>query len=124
MTAILTLGRDAEVKEDPSWKSSLITFSGASSERWKDKDGVKQEKTTWVKCDWWAKSTLIAKFLTKGCKVYVEGTPDVSVWQNKDESLGSNLVCKVFKVDIVAFAKSEEEKPINAIPIQGDDLPY
>lgn len=77
------LGSDAVIKEFPDKK--VINFSLAHNERRVDEDGVVTEKTTWVNCSMWRKlnqSTEVAKYLTKGQQVYVEGLPSVTIYRD------------------------------------------
>jgi single-strand DNA-binding protein len=49
-------------------------LSIACNEVWKDKAGVKQERTEWIRCVIWGQQAEnCAKYLVKGQQVYVEG---------------------------------------------------
>lgn len=65
------IGQDAETRDVGD--TTLVTFSVAVTERWNDKQGNKQEQTTWFPCEKWSVSSVFASFLTKGTKVLVEG---------------------------------------------------
>ncbi|MCK5603658.1 single-stranded DNA-binding protein [Candidatus Pacearchaeota archaeon] len=55
--------------------SNVCNFSVATSEKWKDKDGVKQEKTSWHNIKAWGKlGEICQKYLKKGDQVYIEGS--------------------------------------------------
>ncbi len=77
-----TLGGDAQVRHTQG--DAAINFSVAHSEKWKDKQGVAQERTTWVSCTIWRKpdQIKIAESLTKGTKVTITGTPSARAWIN------------------------------------------
>lgn len=75
------IGTDATINEANSG-NTVINFNAAVSEKWKDKQGNKQEKTTWYRCSWWINNTVIAKYLTKGTQVYVLGTPNANAYTN------------------------------------------
>lgn len=66
------LGRDAETKQisEGRW---VINFNVASTEKWIDAQGEKQEKTTWVRCAYWVNSVRVAEYLKKGTRVVVVG---------------------------------------------------
>jgi len=50
------------------------SFSLATSEKYKDKNGEKQEKTEWHNIIVWNKlSSIISKFIKKGSLLYIEG---------------------------------------------------
>lgn len=70
------LGKDAEIRTLDGG-AVAIGFSLAINEGYKDKQGNQVDKTTWVNCTIWktaGQSTAIAKYLTIGTKVCVEGT--------------------------------------------------
>jgi single-strand DNA-binding protein len=53
---------------------AVANFSIACNEKWKGKDGVDKETTTWVRCSTWGKlAELCGQYLQKGSLVYVEG---------------------------------------------------
>lgn len=53
---------------------TMVRFSLATDESWKDKDGKKQERTEWHNIVVWGKSAETAeKYLRKGKQVYIEG---------------------------------------------------
>ena len=67
------LGADPEVKQTTSGKT-VCRLSVATSERWTDREGQKQEKTEWHRAVLWGKSAENAgKFLSKGSLVHIEG---------------------------------------------------
>jgi single-strand DNA-binding protein len=69
------LGKDPELREVGSKKK--CGFSMATSETWKDKDGNKQEKTTWHNIVAWdKKAEILHQYLKKGDRVYIEGHTD------------------------------------------------
>ena len=76
------LGRDAEVRETPSGVK-VVGFSLATTARWKNKDGQKQEKTSWHRIVAWHKEHL-APYLVKGKQVYVEGAIETRDYEDKD----------------------------------------
>lgn len=65
------LGADAETREVGD--TTLVTFSVAVTEKWKDKQGEQKENTTWFQAEKWNSSSVVASYLTKGTKVLVEG---------------------------------------------------
>ena len=66
------LGNDPELKNSES--GSIATFSIATTESWKDKDGNKKEQTEWHKCVVFGKrADTVNMYCHKGSKLYVEG---------------------------------------------------
>ncbi len=77
------LGADPEVRYTQSG-IPVATFSVATTERWKDKDGNKQESTEWHRVVVWNRLAEIAgEFLFKGLKVLVEGKMVTRKWQDQ-----------------------------------------
>jgi single-strand DNA-binding protein len=67
------LGKDPIVRRTENGVA-VATFSLATSERYKDKDGNPQEKTEWHNVVLWRGLAEVAeKYLHKGDKVYIEG---------------------------------------------------
>ena len=82
------IGKDAEVKADPkNAEFALIVFSLADTETWKDANGVKQSRTTWVSCMIRVKkenASNRAKYLTKGTGLWISGKPYANSYKDKD----------------------------------------
>ncbi len=78
------LGRDPEVRNTPSGQT-VASFSLATSRRWKDRDGNRQEQTEWHNIVVWGKLAEIAgQYLTKGKQIFVEGRLQTRSWEDKD----------------------------------------
>jgi len=78
------LGADPELRYTPS-NRAVCSLSIATSEVWKDKDGKKQERTEWTRCQvWGAQAENCSKFLAKGRQVYVEGRLQTRSWDDKN----------------------------------------
>lgn len=75
------LGRDPEVRYMPNGEA-VCNFSIATTENWKDKSGVKQEKTEWHNIVMYRRLAEIAgEYLKKGRSVYVEGRLQTRKWE-------------------------------------------
>ena len=75
------VGKDAELKTI-STGSACSVFSLATTEKWKDKNGVKQEKTEWHTCELWGKQAeALSKYVTKGKQVEVIGSIKYESWE-------------------------------------------
>lgn len=76
-----TLGRDPEIRHMPNGEA-VANFSMATTESWKDKSGVKQEKTEWHNIVMYRKLAEIAgEYLKKGRPVYIEGRLQTRKWE-------------------------------------------
>lgn len=99
LTAIGHIGRDAVLNQING--KSVINFTVAHSEKFKDAQGNQKEKTTWVDCSYWTEKNGIAPYLKKGTQVYVEGQPDVRSYTTKDGVHGATLSLRVSGVQLL-----------------------
>ena len=77
------LGRDPEVRSTPSGQP-VATFTLATSRRWKDKNGQRQEQTEWHQIVVWGKQgENCGKYLKKGRPVFVEGRLQTRSWEDQ-----------------------------------------
>jgi len=89
------LGRDPELNYTPSGQP-VCNFSIATSEKWNDKTGQKQEKTEWHNIVVWGKLAEICnQYLKKGRSAYVEGRITTLSWDGTDG-------VKRYKTEVVA----------------------
>jgi single-strand DNA-binding protein len=73
VTLIGNLGKDPELKYTNSGVA-VATFSLATSDSWKDQEGVMQERTEWHNIVAWRKlAEICGQYLKKGSQVYIEG---------------------------------------------------
>lgn len=82
ITLIGNLTKDAEAKSINN--GNAITFTLAVNEKYKDKNGIKVDKPYYYDCTIWTDNSQLSNYLKKGVKMYVEGSPDLSVWKDKD----------------------------------------
>lgn len=78
------LGQDPEMRYMPSG-DAVASFSVACGEKWKDKQGVAQERTEWVNCAAFGKlAEIIGEYLKKGSQVFVSGKMKTEKYQAQD----------------------------------------
>ncbi len=78
------LGKDPEVRFTPNGRA-LAKFPVATSERWTDQDGNKQERTEWHNVVVWGKQAeTCGQYLSKGRQVFVEGSIRSRQYDDKD----------------------------------------
>jgi single-strand DNA-binding protein len=133
LQVIGNLGKDA-VLNNVNGKS-VINFTVAHTERFKDAQGVQKDKTTWVDCAYWTDRTGIAPYLKKGTSVYVEGTPDVRTYTTADGRNGATLSLRTLSIQLLGGRPNEggsaqpESSTSTTIGNSGsseplDDLPF
>tara|TARA_R110002020_G_scaffold32159_1_gene99230 strand:+ start:555 stop:977 length:423 start_codon:yes stop_codon:yes gene_type:complete len=107
VTLIGRLGADPEIKFLDGG-AELCSFSLATSETWKDKDGEKQEATQWHKVKVWGKSAPhCAQYLQKGSQCCVEGKVVYRPWEDKE---GQARLTTEIKAGRVTFLSSAQER--------------
>lgn len=78
------LGKDPELRYTPSG-TAVATFSLATSERYKDREGQQQEKTEWHNIVAWRNlAEICGKYLHKGKQVYIEGKIQTRSYEDRD----------------------------------------
>ena len=87
------LGADCIQKEVNG--KTVINFNVAHTEKFKDAQGNLKEKTIWANCAYWTDRTAVAQYLKKGKQVYVDGSPEVEMYTNKDGQPAATLRVRV-----------------------------
>jgi single-strand DNA-binding protein len=78
------LGKDPEMRYLPNG-NAVTSFSVATTETWKDKEGNKQEKTEWHNVKMFGKLAEVAgEYLKKGGQVFVQGRLETDKWTDKE----------------------------------------
>lgn len=84
VTLIGNLGRDPEMRYLPSGEA-VASFSVATTETWKDKQGAKQERTDWHRIEFIGRTAEVCgEYLKKGMPVYIEGRIQYDKWTDKE----------------------------------------
>src|SRR5271168_2764410 len=78
------LGRDPETRFTTGGQA-VASFSVATDETYKDRNGERQKRTEWHKIVAWGKKAEFAQqYLKKGNLIYIEGSIRSSEWQDKE----------------------------------------
>ena len=78
------LGRDPEVRYRKDG-GAICSFSMATTEKWKNKSGERQEKTSWHRITIFGKlGEIAAQYLSRGSQVYIEGRLEYGEYENKE----------------------------------------
>ena len=77
------LGANPELRYTAG-QQAVANLRLATTERWTDKNGQKQEATEWHRVVVWGKQAEIAgQYLTKGRQIFVEGSIRTRQWQDQ-----------------------------------------
>jgi single-strand DNA-binding protein len=95
------LGKDPEMRSLPSGQP-VASFTLATSRRWRDKNGQKQEQTEWHTIVIFGKQAEIAgQYLTKGKQIYVEGRIQTRSWDDRtsgEKKYRTEIICDNFQM--------------------------
>lgn len=99
LQVIGNLGKDCIVNTVNG--KTVINFSVAHTEKFRDAQGNQKDKTIWVECAYWTDRTGISPYLVKGKTVYVEGSPEVRTYTTGDGRSGASLTLRVQSVQLI-----------------------
>lgn len=126
------LGKDPEVRSIESG-AKVASFSLATSETYKTKDGQKVEQTEWHNIVVWRGLADVAeKYLKKGSQIYLEGKIRTRSWDDKEgkkkyitEIIGDTFTMLGGKRDDAPRIQSDSTDSVTPVaPVQEDDLPF
>lgn len=136
VTLLGSLGRDPEVRNTSSG-TKIVNLSVATSDTWKDKQtGERKTKTEWNRVVIFnpALADLADKYLSKGSKVYLEGSLQTRKWEdsNGTEKYTTEIVLQNFNGNLVLLDSKENNESSghsNASPVDSsadldDDIPF
>ena len=117
------IGKDPEVRETKSGNIANLTM--ATSERYTDKSGQKQEKTEWHNLVVFGKlADIVAKYVKKGDKLYVEGSITTRKWEDKEGNTRYTTEVKVRDLTMLGGGEKKAQPAAVAVGEDEDDLPF
>ncbi|SFK75471.1 single-strand binding protein [Nitrosomonas aestuarii] len=122
------LGGDPETRYLPDG-TAVTTISIATTDKWKGKDGEKQERTEWHRVKLFKKLAEIAgEYLKKGRQVYVEGRLHTQKWTDKNNI--DRYTTEIVAVEMKMIgsrspgSSSSQTDPLHQSACNGDHGPY
>lgn len=125
------LGKDPEVRFTPNGRA-LAKFPVATSERWTDQDGNKQERTEWHNVVVWGKQAeTCGQYLSKGRQVFIEGSIRSRQYDDKDGN--KRYITEIVARDVrfLGGGRTTQEAAVSAPPgedagppAEEDDIPF
>jgi single-strand DNA-binding protein len=100
------VGNDPVIRSTQDGKK-IATFSLATSESWKNKNGEKQEKVQWHNIVIFAEglANVVEKYVKKGTKLFIQGSIQTRKWTDKSgvEKYTTEIVLQGFnnKLEII-----------------------
>ena len=121
------LTRDPQLKQTPN-NMSVAEIGLACNRKFKGKDGEMREETTFVDCEAWGRTAeTMAKYLSKGRPVFVEGRLKLDQWEDKDGNNRSKLrvVIESFQfIDSRGGQSSPPPQEAATTAPPSDDVPF
>jgi single-strand DNA-binding protein len=102
-----SLGKAPAIGKTQNGKD-YANFPLATSKKWKDQNGEKQEKTSWHNISVWGNLVKLCEYLDKGSKIYLEGELEYGTYTNKEgvEVPSTKIIASV--IDIIKGKDKEE----------------
>ncbi|OCA77577.1 single-stranded DNA-binding protein [Chryseobacterium artocarpi] len=116
-----TLTRDAIVSTTPTGKE-VVNFSIAVNDHYRDKDGNRVERTTFIDCAYWV-TAKAAEWLVKGLYVQVFGDLSVRAWLDKDGKARAGINFHTWAIDPVGRFGKKEAQTVQASTAQTSKEP-
>ena len=109
------LGTDPEMRFTPSG-TPVVSFNLATNRVYTSSDGERKQETEWFRVSAWRKQAESCnQFLTKGQRVYVEGSLRTRTWEDRD---GQRRVTLEVNADRVLFLDKQA-----VAPLPGEEVP-
>jgi single-strand DNA-binding protein len=104
------LGADPEARSMNNG-GEVVNFNLATTERWNDRDGQRQEKTEWHRVVIFNENLgkVAKQYLRKGSSVYIEGQLQTRKWtdQNGQDKYTTEVVLQRFRGELVLLGGRE-----------------
>lgn len=128
------LGRDPELRYTAQG-TPVCSFSLATNERRKNKDGDQEDVTTWFRVTMWGRQAETAsQYLQKGGAVFIEGRLRVEEWTDRDGKPRHTLEVHGTDMQFIEASRSEEKPKAAAASagavageqpdLEDEDLPF
>ena len=123
------LGSDPEMRFTPSG-TPVTSFSLATNRVYTASDGERKQETEWFRVSAWRKQAESCnQFLTKGQRVYVEGSLRTRTWEDRD---GQRRITLEVNADRVLFLDRQAVAPLPGVEmpteateeVEPEDLPF
>lgn len=121
------LGKDPELRYTAQG-TPVCSFSLATNERRKDRNGEVQDHTTWFRVTMWERRAETAsQYLSKGMPVYIEGRLRVEEFTDRDGKQRHSLEVFGTEMQFIGSRKQEEDHAPTqtaARDLEEEDIPF
>ena len=105
------VGRDPEVRylDGNSGQAKVATFTLATTERYRDRNGETRENTEWHNIvAWRSTADVVEKYVKKGTQVYIEGRIRTRSW---DDQTGNKRYTTEIMADTLQLLGKRQDNP-------------
>ena len=126
------LGADPEIRYTSNG-TAVANFRIATSERWTNQNGEKEERTEWHRIVAFGKlGEICGEYLAKGKQVYIEGRLQTRTWEDRDKNQRTTTEIIATTMQMLGSPgggkpsdKEDKEEPsFSEEPPKDDDIPF
>ena len=115
------LGKDPDLRHTSSG-TTVCTFSLATTNRFKDKNGQQQEQTEWHNIVTWAGlAEICGKYLHKGKQVYIEGKIQTRSYDDRDGN--KRYITEIVANDMHMLGRANEKQDSCGLTTEKEEFP-
>lgn len=119
---VMLIGRvgqmEVKVFDGQNGPRKCATFSFATTERYKDRNGEIVNNTEWHNIVSWNHAELCEKYVEKGSQLYIEGKLRTRTWEDKQGNKRYTTEILAEKIDLLSKPSSEQKPQQQAQPQQ------
>ncbi len=104
---------------------TVLNFSVAHNEKFRNAQGELQERVVWVSCAMWEPGAVMP-FLVQGKAVYLEGVPAVNQYRSNAGEAKAEMKVRVTFLQLLPDGRngSDNQEMAPAVSQPADDLPF
>jgi single-strand DNA-binding protein len=125
VTLIGNVGRDPEIRATQGG-SKIANLSIATTDKWKDKNGERHERTEWHRAVIFNEGLvgIVEKYVRKGSQIMIEGSLQTRKWQDQSgqDRYSTEVVLSAYNGQIILLDKPSGQSRENA-PSNGHSEP-
>jgi single-strand DNA-binding protein len=119
------VGKAPEVRTTPGG-SKVATLSVATSRKWVDGKGEKQEKTEWHRLVVWNRgksglADVVERYVGKGAKIYIEGAIEYRQYEKDGQT---RYITEINVSELVLLGGGDKAERVETGEVFDDDLPF
>ena len=125
LNKVMLIGRVGQIEvkafDGQNGPRKCATFSFATTERYRDRNGEIVNNTEWHNIVSWNHAELCEKYVEKGSQLYIEGKLRTRSWEDKQGNKRYTTEVLAEKIDLLGKPSSEqkpEQKPQQQAPVQ------